>query len=397
MKVCGIICEYNPFHNGHIYQIQKAYSLGYSHIICIMSGNFTQRGAAACTNKWARAEWALKAGADIVLELPAAFALQSAEGFAMGALRILDALGIVDALCFGCETDDLALLSSIATMLLSPTFAYKQALKVALGQGLSYATARTLAIEASMTHKHLGTVMHSPNNILAIEYIKALKTLKSKIKPLPIKRRLAAYHSEKIEGPIASASAIRKSFHTMPQDLMQTVPSVVLEGLNEEFIESDGLFPYVLSHFRRLGPKGIEQLPDVSEGLHHRIHNAAMHATSLDDLVGTIKTARYPQTRIQRICLNALLGITKDDIATFAKKDYPLYARALGIRRSSGRLVLDIKEKTRIPFMQKSAEYKDCIKENALFEYDTIATDLYALLQADKSGGKDFTHPLVIV
>lgn len=396
MKVCGIICEYNPFHNGHLYQFRRIREMGYDFIVCLMSGHFTQRGLPACRDKWERALWALRGGADVVLELPVAYALQSAEGFAAGGVRILHGLGVVDGLCFGCETDDLARLFQTASFLLSPDEAFQENLRGFLKKGCSFAAARALAIE-----KSLGTqaahLLCSPNAILGIEYLKALKKYKSNISPVVIERRYAPYHSQDIEGEIASATAIREAIAKKDERFLQALPAHTAKSLQQEFVESSAFSALILCALRRLGSPGIALLPDISEGLENRIFSAAQKSATFEEFCQTAKSARYPLSRIQRIAMYALLGLTKEDISLANCPTAPLYARLLGFRKSAAPLLARIGQESRIPLLRRAADYKTLAQENRLFALDLAASDVYALCCGQKSGGQDFTRPLILI
>lgn len=398
MKVCGIICEYNPFHNGHLHQITTLRKAGYDKIIAVMSGNFAQRGAPCCADKWQRTAWALQNGVDLVIELPVVFALSSAEGFARGAVRILNGLGAVDALCFGSEHESLALLRQTAAFLVEEPPLFRESLREYLRQGLSFPAARALAVE-----NHIGQaaaeLLRSPNAILGVEYIKALLQEKSAILPLPIPREASGYHSKTLSGGIASASAIRAALlQNKANQVRGTLPPEVYHSLCGGIIQEEDFALPILSLLRRETPESLRALPDVSEGLENRLFSAARSSGSLTALFMQAKSVRYPETRIRRICFNALLGISAARQRSGLKNGAPLYARMLGFRQSAADLLRRIKESASLPFISKAADYIKFPEIEPLFLLDAAATDQYSLaLKTDREAGRDFTAPLVIL
>ena len=210
-RVLGIIAEYNPFHNGHMYHLEKAKEQsGAQYSICVMSGNFVQRGNTSILNKWKKAEMALKNGIDLVIELPTIYSVASAESFSLGAIKLLDSLKIVDAISFGAETDDFAALNNISNIAFEEPKKYKDLLNKELKKGISFPQARENALMLYLDdNKRYANILNSPNNILAIEYLKSLKKIKSTIQPIPIKREKVYYNENTIVDEFASATAIR--------------------------------------------------------------------------------------------------------------------------------------------------------------------------------------------
>jgi predicted nucleotidyltransferase len=385
MKIGAVICEYNPFHNGHAHQIAEMRKRGFDYILCLMSGNFVQRGAPACRDKWQRTCWALQAGADAVLELPAAYALQSAEGFAHGAVRILNSLGVVHSVCFGCELPDVGLLKQIASLLLKEPLSYRRHLKEQLDQGLSYAFARSHALVRALPLKD-ASLLAMPNIILGIEYTKALLKLNSRITPLPIQRISP-------QADIASASHIRAQLLTQSIDSVRRyMPDYVARTLTP-FVTEDALSQAVLTILRRCALSDIAELPDVTEGLQYRIKEASGRVNTLHGLYHAAKSARYPQTRIQRICMYALLDIKKDDLTRFNAGS--AYARLLGFRKNSAALLKEIKQNSAIPFITKAAHYKKHGDIADLFALDMRATDIYSLYTPRHQSGRDLTEKII--
>jgi len=420
MKVCGIVSEYNPFHNGHLYHlIQARQETGCDYIICIMSGNFTQRGEAAIFDKWIRTRMALSAGADVVIELPVLYVLQPAEWFAYGAIKILHELGVVTHLSFGSEIANISLLNHLAEFLLNEPKEYQDILRDKLKVGVSFPKAQAEALLSYLTryslfHESLKPdiikAISSPNSILGIEYLKALHRLQSSIIPVPIQRVHASYHSTVLNKGISSATAIRKAIHKKGfcQQVKDTVPSYVYEICHDEASRGNGpVFTkdfenIILFTFRKWDLQEIASLPDISEGLENRIKKMSREKTNLEDFLMAIKSKRYVFTRLQRISLYALLGIQRNLINQFTKLEAPTYARLLGFRKDSLPLLTKIKRESSIPLIAKAADFHrdadDGMKK--LFSYDVVATDIYSLAVQNplkRMGGRDFSEEIVIM
>ncbi|MCI9177902.1 MAG: nucleotidyltransferase [Clostridia bacterium] len=335
-KVLGIIAEYNPFHNGHLYHIQESIKQAKADsAICVISGNFVQRGNTSIINKWTKTKMAILNGADLVIELPTVYSTSSAENFAEGAIKLLNSLGIVDIVSFGMETNDLATLNNIANVLYEEPKEYITMLNHELGKGLSFPKARENALMVYLNDvKRYVNVMQGANNILAIEYLKALKKQKSTLTPIGIKREKVLYHDEMIVDDFASATAIRKMISNRQfDDIRKVIPHSSYVLLGQEL--KKGHYVLDLSKFqkeiiyvlRKMTIEEIKNLPDVSEGLENAIKTAADSCNNIIDLVNMIKSKRYTQTRIQRILVYALLGITQKMMET-SKKTIP-YVRIL--------------------------------------------------------------------
>ena len=407
--VLGIIAEYNPFHNGHLYQIEEAKKqTGAEYVVAIITGNFAQRGNTALVNKWVKTQMALENGVDIVLELPTIYSISSAENFAEGAIKVLDSLKIVDTLCFGTETGDFAALNNIANILYNEPKEYVAILNHELGKGLSYPKARENALMMYLNDiKRYANIMSGPNNILGIEYLKALKRLKSDMKPFSVERKKVYYNDEKIVDEFASATAIRKLIATEQyDDLRKVMPKNSYMLLKEEIRKGNyviDLIKYekeILYTLRKMTTKEIADLPDVSEGLENAIKNAADSCNNLIDLVNIIKSKRYTQTRIQRILLYALLGITKKDMQN-SKKVIP-YARVLGFNARGKEMLSDICNIT--PKIQMVTSVKKYMEQNTnkilreMLEKDIFATNIYTLgYEYDSWANLDYTNKLVII
>lgn len=407
--VLGIIAEYNPFHNGHFYQIEEAKKqTGAKYVVAVMSGNFTQRGNTSLIDKWTKAQMALENGVDIVLELPTIYSVSSAENFAEGAIKILDSLKIVDTLCFGTETADFAALNNIANVLHNEPKEYVAILNHELGKGISYPKARENALMMYLNDiKRYASILSGSNNILAIEYLKALKRLKSDMTPFSIQRKKVYYNDERIIDEFASSTAIRKLIATEQYAEVRKVVPMSSYMLLKEKIEKGNFVidiikfeKEILYNLRKMTVKQIAELPDVTEGLEYAIKNAANSCNSLLELVNIIKSKRYTQTRIQRILVYALLGITKKDMAN-ARKVIP-YARVLGFNKNGREMLSDICSiNPRINMITSVKKYEDQNINKVLremLEKDIFATNVYTLGYEDDSWANlDYTNKLVIV
>ncbi len=420
MKVCGIVSEYNPFHNGHLYHlIQARKETGCDYILCVMSGNFTQRGEAAIFDKWARTRMALSAGADAVIELPVLYVLQPAEWFAYGAMKILHELGVVTHISFGSEIADFSLLNHLAEFLLQEPEEYQDILRDKLKIGMSFPKAQAEALISYFTRyslfdeslkQNIIKAISSPNSILGIEYLKALHRLKSSIIPVPIPRIHSSYHSTVLKKGISSATAIRKAIQEKGfcRQVKEAVPSYVYDICNDEASRGNGpVFTkdfenIILSAFRKWDFQEIASLPDISEGLENRIKKMSNEKTNLEDFLMAIKSKRYVFTRLQRISLYALLGIPRTLINQFTNLEAPTYARLLGFRKDSLPLLTKIKRESSIPLVAKAADFHRNADEGMkkLFSYDVLATDIYSLAVQNplkRIGGRDFSEEIIIM
>lgn len=319
MKICAIIAEYNPFHNGHKYQIEEAKRITNSDsVVAIMSGNFVQRGEPACFDKFTRAKLAIQNGIDIVFELSTLYATSSSEYFATGAISTLNNLNAISSVSFGVESHDLELLKRISNILIEEPNAYTQKLKAELNKGQAFPVSRSIALKDFLKNqynpKDIEELLLDPNNILAIEYLKALSQTKSSIEPVPIKRIGTSYNSLEINNNIASSSAIRELFKNKKYDLLKSVvPENVYQSIKQ--LIDEGYNPMTLDNYekeilftlRNMNPYSISQLPDVKEGLENAILRALETSYNIDDLIENIKSKRYTRTRIQRILIHSLL------------------------------------------------------------------------------------------
>ncbi len=397
MKLMAIICEYNPFHNGHAYQLnQQKKALGCDGVICLMSGNFVQRGEPAICDKWARSEMALSGGADLVLELPTLYALQSAEGFAMGGVSLLTALGLSGYLCFGSESGDLLSLQKIAE--LGQTEEYGLRVKEMLKTGVSYPKACSLAMTEIFPDAE--DILSCANDMLGVEYIRAISKTGSSLVPQTILRELGKHDSDVAEDGFLSATAIRSRIlagesvsDVMPQAATQIIEREMKAGRGPVTVENlDLLLCYALQQIEK---QDLSNISGVSEGLENRLIEAAGKCRSFRAIAEEVKTKRYPYTRICRVLLHALLGITKED-----ENLSPGYARILGIGEKGPEILKHLQKTTSIPLINKTADADLTGDAKRLFDIDLRATDLYSLLYPQKNTGQngmDFYRSPVIV
>jgi len=373
VKIAGIIAEYNPFHNGHKYHIEKAKELlGATHIIAVMSGNFVQRGDCAYFDKWTRAKAALLCGADLVIELPLPWAVSGAQIFARGGVGLLNSCGCCELLSFGSETDDTSLLFECAKALRTSKF--QHSLKEYLSQGITFAAAREQAIN-NIAGEKLAQIIKTPNNILGVEYIGTIMDLKSDIKAVSVQRMGAEHDSTTSSKSIASASFIRKT-----GELSQFVPTKALKVFNQEI--NNQYAPANLKELERgfilklrsMDICDFERLPDISEGLHNRIYNAVNSCNTIEEIISAVKTKRYSHARIRRIILSALINITENDSV-----GNPPYLRVLGFNKNGEEILKEMKSTSKLPIYTRTAQ----LLENGgeLYQKEIYASEVYNLLR----------------
>ena len=370
--VCGVICEYNPFHKGHAYQLQKAKeSSGARVMVCVMSGPFTQRGDAAIIPPGLRAEMALQCGADVVMELPAAYAVREAEFFALGGVSILHALR-ADYISFGCESEDLKGLHSAALLLEKPTEAFQAALRSGLKRGQSHARAQGSALQHCLDHPQ-GDIVSAPNNVLAICYLRALLRINSAMVPVPV-QRLGDYHDTGWQEGFASATAAREAIRRgdwhriekmIPEDALPLLMKA-LEGGNLHHPET--LDVLLREKLRHISEERLLQYPNVSEGLEHRIMRLSPLHVSRQSLLAALKTKRYTHARLNRLLTHILLDMTKERLQDCVPRSF----RLLGFR-SCARAYLNSLPKGLL-YTKAARQEKD-----ASFLLDMAAYDLWSL------------------
>ena len=399
MRTVGIVAEYNPFHNGHAYQIKAAKEMtGADYCIVVMSGDFVQRGAPAIMDKYSRAQSALENGADLVVELPVYYAVSSAEYFASGAIALLDKLGVTDALCFGSECGDIKVLSSIADELLDETPQFKQILKQQMKTGSSYPQARNhaLSVTAPWLTGAIG-VLQSPNNILGLEYIKAVKRRQSRIQPYTLNRLGAGYHAASLETTNSSALAIRESI-SRTKDISyikEQVPSGVYDAMAQDYGHTFPILPNDVSAllFYKLlleQEQGYISYLDIDAPFSDRLTRKLSSYTDYTSFCEQLKTKNMTYTRVARNLLHILLNIYQEDMDIFRKDDYVYYAKMLGFKKEAEPLLSAVKEHSEIPLLSKLADADDIIASSngrKLLAADIRAAHIYSLLMQQKFGG----------
>ncbi len=397
MNIVGVITEHNPYHNGHLYHVEKAReTCSADYVISVMSGHFLQRGEPALFNKWARAKMAVRGGVDLVIELPTAFSVRSASTFAYGSISVLNSTGVTTHLCFGSETGSIDNLWPAARLLYDEPPEFKVQLNAYLDQGLSYPAARERAVSSYFAQTSPKAcppdILATPNNILGIEYMKSLLALKSEIIPTTIKRQAAGYHDTSIRqgSSIASATSIREELrlsdgqttesaeNVVPPTTLSIIKEEIASGRGPVFIEN---YAKILFYLLRITPpEEIAALCDVTEGLENRIISSARTAGSVKDLMNMIKTKRYTWTRLQRILAYILLGFTSSRAQSFDNTG-PRYLRVLGMSSRGRELLRIIKKEADIPVITLTSPYlrsNDPISE--MLNFDVKATDIYTLL-----------------
>ncbi len=406
-NVLGIVAEYNPFHNGHLHHIAESIkSTNADYVVCVISGNFVQRGNTSIVDKWTKAKMAIAYGADLVLELPTVYSISSAENFAEGAIKVLDSLGIVTHISFGIEAKELSTLNNIANVLVEEPKEYLTMLNHELSKGVSFPKARENALLVYLNDvKRYANVLNGANNILAIEYLKAMKKLKSNLSPIGVKREKVLYNDEEIVDDFASATAIRKMISNRQfNDIRKVMPNYSYVLLGRELkkghyvIDLSKFQDEILYILRKMTIEEIKNLPDVSEGLENAIKNAANSCNNIIDLVNIIKSKRYTQTRIQRILVYALLGITKKMMED-SKKATP-YVRVLGYSDKGKKLISEIsKANPKLNVVTSVKKFIESSKSKVLKEMlltDIYATNVYTLgYEKDSWANLDYTNKIV--
>ena len=376
MFVSSIICEYNPFHNGHKYQIMKTREAGATHIIAIMSGNFVQRGEIAIIDKHKRAQIAVQNGADLVIELPAPFSFSSAELFAKSAIYIINKLGVSDTLSFGSESGNISLLQKAAQI--TTKYQNSSEFKELISSGLSYPSAMGNIIKQNHENT-LADIINTPNNMLGIEYLKAIDHFNSNMTPVTIKREKVSHDSEQVNGQFASASLIRRKI-IENNDFICYVPPTSYNIIQHSiatlqlanFTNLNQIFLYRL-YF--MSQNDFSNLPDVTNALADRLYKATQKARSFDELLMLTKTKCFTLARIRRVLCYALMGITKQDL-----NNPPQYARILAFNKKGCEILAQIKKQSDFPI---STSLADLEKINPLAarqaQIDVLCSNIFSL------------------
>ncbi|WP_337551965.1 nucleotidyltransferase [Phascolarctobacterium succinatutens] len=388
MQATGIIAEYNPFHNGHLYHIQETKRLTQQPVIVVMSGSFMQRGEPAILSKWQRASCAVQGGADLVLELPCVFTLRSAEFFAKGAVQLLAATGCVNTLACGTEhpQSDFEAAASLACS------AEAQArLRELLQNGLSYAQAWEKILGAN-------TAFRTPNDILALEYTKTLLQTAADIQPLYLQRTDEGYNSTSIGNSIASASAIRRAMADGNESWQQAVPDYTHVALAAGGYNAQLLWLLLKYRLRLLTPQQLAERCEASEGLENLLSKAA-DCASLQTALAACSSKRYTASRIRRLLLQILLDLPK----AVWQQQAPAYLHVLAFNDTGRKLLHTMKTNAQLPIISKlgkNAMYNDSVTYRTQLSAEVTATDLWSLLQKDAAlnrSGNDFYHSPVYV
>ena len=406
-KVLGIVAEYNPFHNGHLFHLEESKKItGATYTIAVMSGNFTQRGSTSLIDKWSKAKSAIENGIDLVIELPVLYSISSAENFAEGAIKILNSLGVVDYISFGAETSNIDILEKVADILYREPKEFKAILSHELEKGNSFPKARENALLMYLNDiKTYSNVLSSPNNILGIEYLKALKKYKSSIIPICIHRYEAEYNDISYTGNIASSTAIRNIVKNNGLNILANLMppysySSLIDSIKVGHVVPDiSVFEReIIYNLRKMSLADIANLPDVNEGLENAIKNAANSCNSIVEFLNIIKSKRYTNTRIQRILLYSLLGISKKDMQ-ISKKINP-YIRVLGFNERGKFIVSAVaKANPSLSIITSVKKFVDTNRNknlNILLEKDIWATNVYTIgYEYGSWNNLDFTHKLI--
>ncbi len=358
-----------------------------------MSGSFLQRGEPSFIDKWSKAKMAVENGVDLVIELPFIYSTQSAEFFAYGAVKLLDSLKVINYLSFGSEIGEIEELSDIASVLNLEPEDYLKNLKLNLSKGLSFSVSRSNAIEDYLFSKYPNTktnynkILKQSNNILGIEYLKAIKKINSKIMPITIKRSGSGYKDLNLDGGFASATAIRHEI--LNNDLSSVKNIIPLESYNvlEEYLDKYSSFNHLENYedillylLRTSSPTDINRLLNIETGLENRIIEKSFNYNSINELIDAITSKRYPRTRIQRIFIHLLNGLYLEDF-NLLKAVYPSYIRVLATNKNGFSILNKIREKTNIPIVTKFSDYKNLKDEKVdkIIYYDKKSTDIFFL------------------
>lgn len=411
MNINGIVAEYNPFHNGHKYHLEQSKELtGADYTIVALSGNFVQRGAPALLDKYRRTKMALLNGADLVLEIPSIYACSSAEYFAMAATSLLSKLGVVTHLCFGSEYGDIRPLKKAAKVFVEEPATFSSTLKYFLRQGLTYPNARAEAlIQYDQSFAAYSNLFNHPNNILGIEYIKALLSLNSSMEPVSILRSGSAYNDPRPDTGYCSALAIRQSLieGKSVSDLEEYLPRETADILqraqiNQFTILLDDLSSLLYYKLQLEKDQNYSQYMDVTKDLSDRIQNKLPQFTTYSAFCDLLKTKELTYTRISRCLLHILLNITTEDILAGKELGYTPYARVLGFRKTATPLLHTIKENSEIPLITKLADAHKILnaEEMIMLKQDIQISQFYYGITANRANlmpGNEYTIPLVIL
>ena len=408
-SVLGVISEYNPFHNGHLYHLNESKKVTNSdYSIAIITGNFAQRGETSIIDKWSKTKMAIENGFDLVIELPVLYAISSAENFASGAIKVLDSLNVVDYVSFGSECGNISILNDIANVLCAEPNDYKTLLSHELAKGISFPKAREKALMMYLNNvRRFANVLTCPNNILGVEYLKALKKQKSKITPITIKRESSLHNDNTITSTseFSSGTAIRNLCLSNDTSLLKNVMPISSYKILSDNIKKGNIVKSISAFdkeiiytLRKMSTDEIANLPDVSEGLEFALKSAANSCNSVIELLAIIDSKRYTKTRIQRILLYAILGITKKDMQ-MSINTKP-YIRVLGFNNKGKELISEISNRNpKLEIVSSVKKFMDsCSNKNLklMMEKDIWASNVYTLgYEYESKSNLDYTHKLI--
>ena len=377
----GIVAEFNPFHNGHKYLLQTAKALSSESVVVVMSGAFVQRGSIAVTDKLTRAKAALLNGADLVIELPVTFSHNTAQKFASGAISMLNATGVIDTLAFGSECGSTKALCDAAELLCNEPAQVSKKIKEMMNCGISYPAARSNAYKEHIK----SSVLDTPNDILAVEYIRAIYELNAKIKPIAITRTGVEHDSNAVSENIASASELRRKIKSS-EACDAFMPYTDFDVYDESLIDTA-----VISKLRLMSADELKEINEVSEGLENKFIAEAMNVSTVSELLTAVKSKRYTLSRIRRIVYSSLLNLTKD-VCNLP----PSYIRILGMNENGKALLKEMKKTTRLPVIIKPSDYDG----DTIFNLNSRAEDIFSLCSPRKEnriGNSDLRMTPIVI
>ena len=399
MNVTGIITEYNPFHLGHLHHLKECKkNTNCNGVICVMSGNFVQRGMPAIMDKWERAKIAVKNGVDLVVELPLIFSISSAETFAYGAVALLEKTKIVNNLYFGSEHGNVLDLNKIASVIIKEPIEYKNTLKKELAKGVPYHYARLTSLKNYFNDINLEEIISSSNNILGIEYLKALIRLNSPIKPYTLKRIGSNYNDENITSLYASATSIRKtlSFNdfdkikkVLPKESYEEI--INLKNTDYKFVYPEDIFPFLKYKIITEG-ENLSKLSQLKEGLDNKIKKEILNSNNLNEFILNIKSKRYTYTAISRALVSFFIGMENfslDDI----KNSSIEYIRPLAFKERVSKILKEIKNKESVKIITKLPKNI----ENSMLSLDLLGTKAYSILNKNISPMEDYLRSPIFI
>ncbi len=401
MNITGIIAEYNPFHNGHALHARLARTeTGADYVIAVMSGNFVQRGTPALIDKFIRAKMALLSGIDLVIELPPVWSCASSEYFAGAAAALFQQLGCVSSLCYGCETKDTDLFGQICTILNSEPPGYRQILNTRLKQGCSFAAAREYALLALLpddVKPAASAALKKPNNILALEYQKALSASSPAITMHPVLRKDHGYHSQAVSGGYASASAIRRLLESQPEGFTQTLRGIMPYDAFCQLLNYMNQYPLLyendcsqMLHYSLLknAADGFSDYADCTPAISNKICRRLNDYTSFSAFCAAVKSKNTAYARISRILMHILLDIRQSDYALWRSRSFVPYARILGFQKESGALLTHLKKHSSLPLLTRASDAQKLLSDEgfAFFQKHLFMDAVYRALVTQKGG-----------